>query len=158
MACSEPTPFHPRSLSLSDSVLLELRKISQAVDMRSKRLERQAGITVSQLLILREVAAGEDFSVGEIARDVSLSQGTVTGILERMEKRGLVMREKSEEDRRRVLVRITDPGKTVLHRALPLMREPFARQFNRLPSWKQTMILSSLQQLSTIMQTDSARR
>ena len=158
MACSDPTPFSPQTPSLSDSVLLELRKISQAIEMRSKRLERQAGITASQLLILRGVAAAPDFSVGEIARDVSLSQGTVTGILERMEKRGLVIREKSVEDRRRVLVRITDPGKAMLDRALPLMGEPFARRFNRLPSWKQTMILSALQQLATIMQTDSDKR
>ena len=158
MASSDPKQMLQRTLTLSDGILIELRKISQAIEVQSKRLELQIGITGSQLVILQKVASGEEYSVGEIARDVNLSQGTVTGIIDRMEKRGLVTRTKSESDRRRVMVRITEQGRSMLDRALPLMQGPFNRRFDRLEGWKQSMILSALQQLSTIMQTDSTRR
>jgi DNA-binding MarR family transcriptional regulator len=144
------------SLSVSDRVISELRKIIQAIDQNSKRLVRRVGLTGPQLVILKAVAQHEEVSVGEIARDVSLSQGTVTGIVERLVVRDLILRWKSGQDRRRVMVKATETGHRLLAQAPPLMQEAFMSRFNQLPAWRQTMVLSSLQQLSTIMDTKLA--
>ena len=89
--------------------------------------------------------------MGEIARAVSLSQATVTGILERMENRGLLARRRSDRDKRRIMVRITKNGQQILEDAPPLMQEAFVERFSSLQEWEQTMILSSLQRLVSIM-------
>jgi len=128
-----------------------LRKIIQIVDLNSRRLVKRVGLTSPQLVILKEISGAEAVSAGTIAKAVSLSQATVTGILERMEKRGLVLRCRDHRDRRRVMVRVTDLGQQVVDTAPPLMQEAFVEQFERLPEWEQTMILSSLQHLVAIM-------
>jgi len=137
--------------SVSDSVMIALRKIIQAIDMNSKKLVKRVGLTGPQLVILQEISNLGEVTAGEIARAVSLSQATVTGILERMEKRGLLARQRSASDKRRIMVRITESGKTVLKEAPPLMQEAFIERFASLQDWEQNMILSALQRLVFIM-------
>lgn len=145
------------TLSISDSVMIELRKIMQAIDINSKSLSKRVGLTGPQLVILRELSNLEGATVGEIARLVNLSQATVTGILERMERRSLVVKQRSDLDKRRVLVQITESGKRLLDHSPPLMQEAFVEKFNHLPTWNQTMILSSLQQLVALMDAKSIK-
>ena len=89
--------------------------------------------------------------VGQLARLIDLSHATVTSILDRLEKRGLVSRIRSTVDKRRVMVGITEAGNTVLAGAPPLLQEQFVEQFQRLSTWEQTLILSSLQRLAAMM-------
>ncbi len=137
--------------AITNSVLIAIRKIIQSIAMNSKSLVKRVGLTGPQLMILQEVAYAGEVSVGEVAKAISLSQGTVTGILERMEKKGLVARRRSDFDRRRVLVQATAGGKQLLETAPPLMQEAFVERFGSLQDWEQTMILSSLQRLVAIM-------
>ncbi len=136
---------------ISDNVLIAIRKIIQAIDLNSKRLVKQVGLTGPQLVILQEISRLGTVSVGKVAKNVSLSQGTVTGILERMEKQGVVTRQRSSQDKRRVMVRITESGNKILSNAPPVMRENFLKKFNQLESWEKTMILSALQRLVFMM-------
>lgn len=136
---------------ISDNVLIELRKIIQAIDLNSKRLVKQVGLTGPQLVILQEISRLGTVSVGTVTKNVSLSQGTVTGILERMEKRDIVVRQRSSHDKRQVLVGITETGKKLLTKAPSVMQESFLKKFNNLQDWEKTMILSSLQRLVSMM-------
>lgn len=138
---------------ISDNILIELRKIIQAIDLNSKKLEKQVGLTGPQLVILQEISRLGTVSVGEVAKNVSLSQGTVTGILERMEKRGVVVRQRNRRDKRRVMVRVTESGNALLADAPSVMQESFVPKFNELQSWEKNMILSALQRLVIIMNT-----
>ena len=138
----------------SDRVMIALRKIIQVFDINSRKLVKRVGLTGPQLVILQEVALLGEVTVGKIAQAVSLSQATVTGILERLENRGLLVRQRSEFDRRRVLVRITAKGEKVLEKAPPLMQETFVERFYSLQEWEQNMILGSLQRLVSIMDAE----
>ena len=89
--------------------------------------------------------------MGQIAKTVSLSQGTVTGILERMEKRNLVVRHRNETDRRRVMVRVTEAGKALLRDAPPVMHEDFLQKFSDLEDWEKAMIQAALQRLVSLL-------
>ncbi len=141
----------PSNRTVSDSVMIALRKIIQAIDMNSKKLVKRVGLTGPQLVILQEISSQGEVTAGEIARAVSLSQATVTGILDRMEKRGLIARQRSERDKRRIMISITAMGEQVLKDAPPLMQEAFVERFSNLKDWEQTMILSALQRLVSIM-------
>jgi len=148
-----PSPVKTQAL-VSDNVLISLRRIIQAIDLHSRQLARQHGITTPQLIILKQIQGKEAMTVSEVARQVSLKQATVTDILNRLEYKGLVLREKDTKDRRRVLVRETDAGKKLLKTAPSPLQETFLEKYGDLEDWKQHMILASLQLVSTMMVDD----
>jgi DNA-binding MarR family transcriptional regulator len=140
--------------NIPDNVLISLRRIIQAINLHSRQLVRQHGITTPQLIILRQIHGKELITVSEIAKKVSLKQTTVTDILNRLESKGLVTRHKDTGDRRRVLVKETDAGKKLLAGAPSPLQDIFLKKFENLEDWQQNMILSSLQLLGTLMIDD----
>jgi len=143
------------SFNMSSLVIMELRKIIQAIDRNSKSLVRRVGLTMPQLVILQYICSQTEVSVGVIAKNNHLSDATVTGILERLERRGFIAKRKSDSDRRRVLIKSTEMGKELIRKAPPAMQEGFVTNFSELPGWNQTMIHSALQQLAEIMNASS---
>ncbi len=131
--------------------MIAIRRIIQSVDLHSRRLVKQFGLTGPQLIILREISQSHEITASDISKAISLSQATVTGVLDRLEKRGYVVRTRSDRDRRRTLVEMTDAGNHILESAPPLMQESFTEQFGELHVWEQQMILSSLHRLVTMM-------
>jgi DNA-binding MarR family transcriptional regulator len=137
--------------TISDGVLMNLRRIIQAIDLHSRQLARQHGITTPQLLILKQVQSESTVTVSQLAKQVSLKQATVTDILNRLERKGLVRRRKYSTDRRQVWIEETDAGRKLLEAAPSPLQETFLDKFEDQDIWKQTMILSSLQLLSSLM-------
>lgn len=148
---NESMTNRPVTKSVCDDVLIAIRRIIQSVDLHSKQLVKQFGLTGPQLIVLQEVSQSEEILASELSRAISLSQATVTGILDRLEKRGLIFRRRSNRDRRRVPAKITEAGESLLARTPPLMQESFTEQFLGLQSWEQHMILGSLQRLVVLM-------
>jgi DNA-binding MarR family transcriptional regulator len=140
--------------NVTDNVLISLRRITQAIELHSRQLVRQYGVTAPQLVLLRQIHGKESITVSEVAKQISLKQTTVTDILNRLERKGLVSRHKDTGDRRRVLVKETDVGKKLLATAPSPLQETFLEKFGNLEDWQQNMILSSLQLLGTLMVED----
>jgi DNA-binding MarR family transcriptional regulator len=136
-------------------VLVSIRRIMQAIDLHSRYLFRNYGLTGPQLVILQELTNKGEISIGELAKAISLGQATVTGILTRLENQGLVTRRRSEEDKRRVLVTTTKKCVRLLKSAPPPIQVKFMERFNNLLDWEQAMILSSLQRLAALMDANS---
>ncbi|MDP5040147.1 MAG: MarR family transcriptional regulator, partial [Paraglaciecola sp.] len=78
-----------------EELLISLRKVIRAIDMYSKKLNKDTGLTSPQLLVLQQIALREDVMVKDIAQSINLSSATVTSILDRLEPRGLVIRQRS---------------------------------------------------------------
>jgi DNA-binding MarR family transcriptional regulator len=132
-------------------MLVSLRKITQAITLHSRDLSRRYGLTGPQLIILSEIANNETLSVTELARYISLSQATVTDILNRLEKRGLIERTRDSVDRRRVLIRITDQCRQILSQTPPPLQETFVERYSALSEWEQLMILSAFKRVVDLM-------
>ncbi len=137
-----------------DDVLVALRRLIRATDLHSKHLSKTAGLTAPQLLVLQTLKRLGEVTVGDIARAISLSQATVTTIVNRLEKRGYLLRERSVTDRRKVYVRLTPAGDAFIEDAPTALQERFIRRFSSLDSWEQSMILSSLQRLAAMMDAE----
>lgn len=138
--------------NITEQVMIALRRIIRAIDLHSRTLVSQYGLTGPQLATLKELANRGPISLGDLARAVSLSQATVTGIVERLEKMGLTQRIKSSQDKRRVYASVTDKGQEMLAKAIPLLQEQFTESFVKLQDWEQTQILSSLQRVVHMME------
>ena len=132
-------------------VLETLRQISRAIGLRSRQLVKTVGLTVPQLLILKEVTENGESAIGHVADQVSLSQATVTTIVDRLELQGLVVRRRDTVDRRKVLIAATEAGQTIVARNPAILQEEFTEAFSKLENWEQTQILSSLQHVAAMM-------
>jgi DNA-binding MarR family transcriptional regulator len=132
-------------------ILSALRKIMRAVDLHSRHLAHTVGLSGPQLILLYEIAKKEDISVKELAREVNLSAGTVTDILNRLEKRNLIVRRRHQTDGRKVMVTITPQGRDGIEQAPPLLQERFTRALADLKKWEQAQILATLERVATMM-------
>lgn len=139
---------------ISESVLVALRRITRAIDIRSRRLVQEYGLSGPQALLLKSLLDSGKMSVGALAQRINLSQATVTDILNRLEKRGLVHRARSKVDRRCVNIEATEKSIQLLRNSPPLLQEQFAEKFNSLEEWEQTQIVSTLQRVAAMMDAD----
>ena len=140
-----------QSLTLEEQVIATLRKITRAIDLHSRHLLKQSGLTSPQLASLQAVDRLGPITVGALAREIHLGQATVTGILSRLEDRGLIARNRRSEDRRSVLVTLTNEGQTMVRNAPSPLQERFHRELTRLHEWEQTQILATLQRIAAMM-------
>ncbi|MBQ0797459.1 MarR family winged helix-turn-helix transcriptional regulator [Zhongshania sp.] len=134
-----------------DEVLISLRRVTRAIDLHSKHLMKTAGLTAPQMLILQTLRDQGDAIISDVANHINLSQATVTSILDRLEKRGLVMRERSQQDKRKVYACLTDAGSELIRNAPMPLQDYFIRQFSDLQDWEQTHIISALQRVAHMM-------
>lgn len=140
------------SAGVTDEVMSALRRIIRAIDIHSRALMQRCGLTGPQLIVLSRLAGGPPRTVGDLARAISLSQATLTGILDRLEARGLVVRIRDTVDKRRVSVSLTESGQALLAEAPPLLQDAFTSGFEGLTDWEQHQILSSLQRIVALME------
>jgi DNA-binding MarR family transcriptional regulator len=141
-------------LTLEEQVIVALRRITRAIDLHSRLLLQEHGLTAPQLAALRRTRRMQPLTVGLLAKEIHLSQATVTGILGRLESRGLVVRTRGSEDRRSVLVELTEAGEKLVKEAPSLLQQRFHRQLSRLQQWEQTMILATLQRIAAMMDAE----
>ncbi|MBL0389189.1 MarR family transcriptional regulator [Tumebacillus sp. ITR2] len=72
------------------------------------------GITPVQLMVIRNLAQHQDITLNELAEKTQLTASTMSGVVERLVKAGLVERERSEQDRRALVLHVTDAGREKL--------------------------------------------
>lgn len=134
-----------------DAILRSLRKIVRAIDLHSRQLESEFGLTGPQLVCLRVIEAHGPLTPSDLARRVELSQGTVTGIIDRLVKRHLVSRRRSPSDRRKVALALLPAGRQLLRDAPSPLQTLFARRLARLPPDNQAAIAAMLEQIVSMM-------
>ena len=132
-------------------LLVSLRKIMQAVDLHSKDLKKKFGLTGPQLVVLQEVAAYKEISVSELAKSVSLSQATVTDIVNRLASKDFLTKARSEKDKRRVMITPLEKCHKILEQAPPPLQETFTSRFSNLEQWEKLMLLSALNRIVSLM-------
>ena len=101
------------SSSLDDQVVAALRRIARAIDLHSRELLHQCGLTAPQLLTMRAVVRLEPVAVTALAAAVCVSQATMTGILDRLEHQNFIVRNRDQSDRRNMLVRLDSRGRQI---------------------------------------------
>lgn len=85
--------------------------VDHALQRSSKRMEAATGVTSPQRLVIRIVRRFPGISAGHLATLLHVHPGTLTGILKRLERQGLVRRRPDSRDGRRSLVGLTDKGR-----------------------------------------------
>lgn len=86
--------------------------LDHALRTRSKWMKRAVGVTGPQRLVLRLVGRSPGISAGALAEALHVDPSTLTGVLERLVRRRLLVRKKDPRDARRAVLRLTERGKS----------------------------------------------
>ena len=144
----------PDEMPQQDQIIAALRQIAQAIDTYSRQLLTEHGLSSPQIGTLRVLARGGNSTPTELAEALHLSPQTMAGILQRLEQRGLIARERDAADRRSFVVRLSEEGKKAEAKAPPLLRDEFTTQLQKLPAWEQSMMLATLQRIAQMMHAE----
>jgi DNA-binding MarR family transcriptional regulator len=87
--------------------------LDHVLHKRSKWMARRFGLTGPQRFALRVIGREPDLSAGRLAGILKVHPSTLTGILQRVERRGFLMRRVDQGDRRRVRLELTPSGRAV---------------------------------------------
>jgi DNA-binding MarR family transcriptional regulator len=132
---------------ISLQIIMRLRQIMQEMSKHSKLILEKYKISTPQLICLNEVFQHGPISIGALTKIVFLNNSTVTGIVDRLEKRELVKRIRVSKDRRQVHVEITDQGIAFINEAPKPIQDQFMDRLLTLDEDKIGLILWSLEML-----------
>jgi DNA-binding MarR family transcriptional regulator len=119
----------------------------------TKELARRADLTGPQLTVLKMLEGVGDLSLSELSERVRAQNSTVTGIIDRMEREGLVVRERSTEDRRVVHIRLTDSGARIAREIAVEPMEIFRSALENLSAGEMRDLLKILTKIARRVQS-----
>ena len=137
------SPFQP---SLEEQVFVELARTTDLLSRRPAQVLKQGNLSPAQYNVLRILrGAPEGLLCGEIAERMITRDPDITRLLDRMELRDLLSRHRDPADRRRVLVRITPEGLSVLSRLDSPIQDMHRRQLGHLAPKRLQELIRTLQ-------------
>jgi MarR family transcriptional regulator, organic hydroperoxide resistance regulator len=141
----------------SMQIMMRLRQIIQEMSRHSKQLQEKYKITLPQLICLNEIADHGPIAIGALTQIVFINNSTVTGIIDRLERRNLVHRVRISRDRRQVHVEITQAGRNFLENAPTPIHHRFMEKLEKMNSRDVSLLLWGLELLVDMLaQTDPA--
>ena len=130
-----------------------LRQIAHATNKHSKYLHEKYKVTAPQIICLREILEHGPISFSKLTKIVALDNSTLTGIIDRLEKQGLVQRIRSVTDRRQILVSITETGITFLKDIPPPISENFIEGLKKYSDEEIKLIIWAVEQVALLLDT-----
>ena len=97
-------------LKLENQICFPLYVASRLITRAYQPMLDDMGITYPQYLVLLALWENDGQTVNQISQELYLNTNTITPLLKRMEKTGIITRTRSQEDERKVLIRLTSQG------------------------------------------------
>jgi DNA-binding MarR family transcriptional regulator len=150
-----PTRPEP-ALGASLEFMKLLWAVDHALNKRSKWMARRYGVTGPQRLALRIVGRVPEVSAGRLAATLKVHPSTLTGILQRLERRGFLIRHVDQGDRRRVRLELTPSGRAVTASSGGSIEDAVAGVLRRTPAARLVAATLLLRAMVEALDSDSA--
>ena len=137
-----------------EEALVAIRQIVRAIERDSRLLAKANGLAPSKLIVLQILDSDGAMTASELSDRISLSQASITTLIDKLSSRNLVMRTRQDNDKRRVTVSITDEGRKLLGNSPGLLTDRFLKQFDNQQPWQQSALLSALEQVSAMVNAE----
>jgi MarR family transcriptional regulator, organic hydroperoxide resistance regulator len=134
-----------------------LRRIFKAIENYSQDVFSEFGITGPQLWVLKTILENGSLPLGELSKKMYLHPSTITGVVDRLESKGYVRRDRNSEDRRVVNVRLTPAGEALATRAPSPAQGKMIYGLRNLAEEELTGIYRSVQKLVEIMEVQDLK-
>jgi DNA-binding MarR family transcriptional regulator len=133
-------------------ILQAFRRIIRAIDLYSRKLAADHNITAPQLVALNAIVSSGPLYTSELAQRIHLSPSTVVGIVDRLEAKDLIRRQRSTADRRRVHVESTAAGRKLVEASPSPLQDRLAQALRTLPDQEQQEIAAALEKVVSLME------
>lgn len=132
-----------------------LRKVASAFKKRGREILGGFDITPPQFDALLVISRQDNLTMGDLCAHLYLASSTVTDLVDRMEKGGLVLRERDAEDRRVIRLRITPRGRALIDQVLRARHAYLAGILERVHPGDRAAVIAALQRLHRLMAPES---
>jgi len=147
----QPVPLlESRSLMAQVKTLSDLiRKLCQSEETFSKGLNKRFDVSLPQLKCLIALNEGGPMAPSQLVPFVMANSSTITGILDRLERKALISRSRTSQDRRMVSITITEAGKALLQNVPFPIQPNTLKVLERLTAQERERIIEALTRLTT---------
>lgn len=138
-------------------ILIKVRKIVRSINLESKKIQKEYGVSIPQVLCLNYLHDSENYQAtqGQIKKFLNLNSSTVSGIINRLEKKGFLARLPKSGDKRVVNIALTSAGDKLLDQIPALLHEQLSEKLEKLQANKITEIEESLDTLINLLNIES---
>lgn len=138
----------------STDILISIRKIVRTIHLESKRIDKEFGVSIPQLLCLGYLQSQENFRATpkQLKLFLQLNASTVTGIIQRLHAKGLVLKVVNEKDKRAPYIALSVSGERLLNNSPELVHEKLARKLEMMTPDKRESLKKALQTLEDLME------
>lgn len=134
-----------------DDVERLLRTVSVIIKKRGREILADFGITPPQFSALLTLIQNGDMTIGELGEEMYLACSTATDLVDRMERNGLVARERDTNDRRVVRLRVLERGHQMLEEVMQARRRYLSGVLERVSSEETASMVVALDHLAELM-------
>ncbi|MFA5297456.1 MAG: MarR family transcriptional regulator [Lutibacter sp.] len=137
-------------------ILIKLRRIVRSINLESKRVDKELGVSIPQLLCLQFLAEQENYrtNASKLKSFLNLNASTITGIISRLEKKNLVVKLPKSADKRITLISLTAEGITLIQNAPLTFQQKLSEKLQALPPEKLKTIIDGIDFLTELMEVD----
>jgi len=143
--------------AMISGIMQSLRRIFKAIQDYSQEVSNRFGITGPQLWALHTISGSEKLSLGELSKKMYLHPSTISGVIDRLEKKAYVIRDRGERDRRIVKVQLTPKGKRLVKRTPSPIQGKMIYGLRGLKMEELNSIYHSFQKLVEIMEAQNLK-
>lgn len=140
----------------STEILIKIRKIVRSINLESKKIQKEYGVSIPQVLCLQYLRDSKNYQAGqgEIRKFLNLNASTASGIVNRLETKGLVARLPKSGDKRVVTIALTSKGDQLMQKIPSLLHEHLSEKLVKLDDSTFENIKNSLELLVNILEID----
>jgi len=137
-------------------ILIKIRRIVRSIDIESKKIQKEYGVSIPQVLCLSFLheSASYQATQGEIRKFLNLNSSTVSGIINRLEKKGLLARLPKSGDKRVVNIALTSAGDKLLSAIPSLLHEQLSEKLQKLNEPDLAKVEDSLEILVQLLEIE----
>lgn len=135
----------------TDISLIALRRILRATELYGRELAQAAGLTAVQFRVLQVVGERGQCTATEISQRMGVSQATVTSLVDKLVRQGMVERQRSDRDRRQTNIVMTEKGRATIASAPDALQQRYVRKFEALEDWEQAMLVAALERVASML-------
>ena len=137
-------------------ILVKLRKIIRSINLESKKIEKELGVSIPQLLVLQYLFDQEDYKAfaKDIKEYINLNASTVSGIISRLEIKGLIAKLPKPNDKRAVYIVLTAKGADLLQKSPTTLQEKLSQKLKKLTPEQIEELNKNIELLTSIMDVE----
>ncbi|MCO6383446.1 MAG: MarR family transcriptional regulator [Vannielia sp.] len=138
-----------------DTSLIALRRILRATDRFGHELAQSVGLSAAQFRVLQIVAESGRRNATQIAQQMRITQATVTSLVDKLVRQEMVVRERSQTDRRQTNIEPTAKGLQAIKDAPNPLQQRFVGKFSALEDWEQASLIAALERVAAMLDAEN---